>query len=885
MPSDQSQFDPYHKWFGIPREEQPPDHYRLLRIQRFESDPDVIDNAYNTAMRELKSREQESAEWVERISRQLVTARQCLLDEAKKATYDETLRAKSQELVVQPPPRPQMSPIGGSSDSSAEVAVSQPAGVDHVAPGKPVQQHMRRKQVGSEEYTRKQRLLTWVTWSSVAFGALVILVLLLLVLNSQKDTGSGFARKWNDLTKYPFAAEQHWGNTFAVNRPLPNIGSNAGVVFPLITRNSRSHKFIFTHPLKDGRSARIVYKFDKPVFGFQAGLAVVHPKGHVDAKVFADGQLATEVLDIHGSAQKKTIKFTSNKPIHQLTLEVDPRDHFGFDFFIFDNPEILVGAFSSPDPNAIAGDGQVRQLGGHIAGVNSLQFSSDGNSLLSASSDQTARIWNVHESTSLSIGKTEGRIHRASFTPNEKHILTAHSKPSNCAILWESSTGKEVQRFGTHDDGVADAAVSSDGRYVVTSSFDKTIRLWEANTGREVQRFQGHQDAAIRLQFIPGRNQFVSAGRDGTVMLWNLDSEKPIRQFEGQRAGTMGIAISQDGKSLFSSSEAGLVHQWEVATGKHLLSFAGPAGAIRDLILTPDGRYLIGGCMKRIICVWDLETTIEVYRIQTAAYSTNSIVCSPNGQYLAAAGGWFYDARKRFRKDGDYAVRVWRLPERFPDKPVGDGLAFDGINDYVEAPHIPFDSYEQFTIEAWVMGWRGPMLAQGIGGDPENSVFLQLGNSHSGWEAGKGVNYSYDMARVLPLSWKHLAIVYNGTHQLFFKNGTLLHKQEAPRPQPLIGSRPCLIGAHRNPRSKIFGGPGFIRAIRVSKTARYTKSFSPDKTLAPDAHCVLCYDMSDPRGQDVELKDLSNNSRNGIIHGATWVQVEAQKRRAAAKHK
>ena len=55
MPSDgDSGFDPYHKWLGIPAAEQPPDHYRLLGLSRFESDPDVIDAAASRQMGYLR---------------------------------------------------------------------------------------------------------------------------------------------------------------------------------------------------------------------------------------------------------------------------------------------------------------------------------------------------------------------------------------------------------------------------------------------------------------------------------------------------------------------------------------------------------------------------------------------------------------------------------------------------------------------------------------------------------------------------------------------------------------------------------------------------------------------------------------------------------------
>ncbi len=48
-------FDAYRKWLGIPREEQPPNHYRLLGIGLFESDVDVISNAADRQMAHVRS--------------------------------------------------------------------------------------------------------------------------------------------------------------------------------------------------------------------------------------------------------------------------------------------------------------------------------------------------------------------------------------------------------------------------------------------------------------------------------------------------------------------------------------------------------------------------------------------------------------------------------------------------------------------------------------------------------------------------------------------------------------------------------------------------------------------------------------------------------------
>jgi len=86
-------FDPYHKWLGIVANGQPLSHYRLLRIEPFESDREVIEHAYEKDLADLKQQEYgKHVEFVEPLTRELFAARQCLIDADKKATYDDELR-------------------------------------------------------------------------------------------------------------------------------------------------------------------------------------------------------------------------------------------------------------------------------------------------------------------------------------------------------------------------------------------------------------------------------------------------------------------------------------------------------------------------------------------------------------------------------------------------------------------------------------------------------------------------------------------------------------------------------------------------------------------------------------------------------------------------
>jgi len=86
-------FDPYHKWFGIPQAEQPPHHYRLLGVQPFESDPDVISYAADQRMALLKTFATSNySSLAEDLLNEVAIARVCLLNPGKKQSYDSTLR-------------------------------------------------------------------------------------------------------------------------------------------------------------------------------------------------------------------------------------------------------------------------------------------------------------------------------------------------------------------------------------------------------------------------------------------------------------------------------------------------------------------------------------------------------------------------------------------------------------------------------------------------------------------------------------------------------------------------------------------------------------------------------------------------------------------------
>jgi hypothetical protein len=96
-------FNGYHVWLGIPPNEQPPNHYRLLGIAAFETDLDVIDHAADRQMAHVRTFQSgKHGALSQQILNELALARLCLLNSEKKGEYDEQLRGRLRAATVTP---------------------------------------------------------------------------------------------------------------------------------------------------------------------------------------------------------------------------------------------------------------------------------------------------------------------------------------------------------------------------------------------------------------------------------------------------------------------------------------------------------------------------------------------------------------------------------------------------------------------------------------------------------------------------------------------------------------------------------------------------------------------------------------------------------------
>jgi hypothetical protein len=174
QPPTVSDFNPYHVWLGIPPDEQPANHYRLLGLNSFESNRDVIDSAADRQMAHLRTFQSgKHGALTQKILNEVAAARVCLLDNQKRAAYDAGLRTTLAAAA-------NVSAASAASSASVETFRLQPGPARPAAPldvwndliGDPHAGYHRSSAVRSAR-TRQIKLLIAAAALLIAAGAVL----------------------------------------------------------------------------------------------------------------------------------------------------------------------------------------------------------------------------------------------------------------------------------------------------------------------------------------------------------------------------------------------------------------------------------------------------------------------------------------------------------------------------------------------------------------------------------------------------------------------------------------------------------------------------------------------------------------------------------------
>ncbi len=299
----------------------------------------------------------------------------------------------------------------------------------------------------------------------------------------------------------------------------------------------------------------------------------------------------------------------------------------------------------------------------HEKYVNSAKFSRDGQKVVTASDDKTAKIWKV---TGERIAELEHEeyVWDAKFSPDGQKVVTASYDKT--AKIWKV-TGERIAEL-EHEAKVSSAKFSQDGQKVVTASYDKTAKIWKV-TGDSIAREPiatlkhgswvyyalQHEDStsSCSTEFSPDGQKVVTASLDKTAKLWNVTGEL-IAPLKHEHL-VYYVKFSPDGQKVVTASLGNTAKIWKVtgdSIAREPIATLKHQKYVNSAEFSPDGQKVVTASWDNTAKIWKV-TGESIATLQHQKY-VNSAKFSQDGQKVVTTS---LDTAKIWKVTGDSIAR------------------------------------------------------------------------------------------------------------------------------------------------------------------------------------------------------------------------------------
>ncbi|KAI9278431.1 WD40-repeat-containing domain protein [Phascolomyces articulosus] len=192
-------------------------------------------------------------------------------------------------------------------------------------------------------------------------------------------------------------------------------------------------------------------------------------------------------------------------------------------------------------------------------------------------------------------------VHVARFSIDKTHVLSASDDQT--VRLWDIPSESSVHIFEEHEDYVRAGVVSDDNpNLILTGSYDQTVKLFDTRTNSSVMTMQHGAPVESILMYPGGGSAVVSAGGP-TIKVWDLlAGGRCIHAISNHQKTITSLAFNSSGSRLLTGSLDHHVKIHNVQDYKVVHSIKYPA-PVMSVALSPDDSHLVAGMANGLLSV------------------------------------------------------------------------------------------------------------------------------------------------------------------------------------------------------------------------------------------------------------------------------------------
>ncbi|KVH98434.1 WD repeat-containing protein 26 homolog [Cynara cardunculus var. scolymus] len=195
---------------------------------------------------------------------------------------------------------------------------------------------------------------------------------------------------------------------------------------------------------------------------------------------------------------------------------------------------------------------------------------------------------------------------------------------------------KTLQILQEHEDEVWFLQFSHNGKFLASSSRDKSAIIWEVNLDGKVSlkhRLLGHKKPVSSVSWSPNDDQILTCGVEDVIKRWDVISGECLCVYQKNDLGMVSCCWTPEGDRVFSGATDKSVIMWDL-DGNELESWPSQKTVrISDLQIMGDGRYIVSICKENMIDIFD-RSPLGCERIIKENHNIVSFTLSEDKKFL-----------------------------------------------------------------------------------------------------------------------------------------------------------------------------------------------------------------------------------------------------------